>query len=107
MSTGFYKTDEEKMLAKVIDRFYNDEIGCNENSYQDGYEYKAWEEPELIEYITAAILKEKNCLRLENSWMALEAKHIRFMGAARVGEIVTHRVQYRHKTEGAWLWECE
>lgn len=105
MANSFYRTNEEKMLAKVIDSFYNDEIGGNENAYLDGYEYKSWKEEDLVNYITDAILREPKYLQLENSWMVLEAKHVRFMGAARVGEIVAHRVGYRHRTEGSWMWE--
>ena len=106
MATNFYRTNEEKMLAKVVDRFYEDEIECNENALQDGDSYTAWTEPDFINYVVEEVLKEQKYLRL--SWanhIVLEAKHIRFMGAERVREIVTHRIQYLHNKDGQWMWE--
>lgn len=103
--TSFYRTFEEKELAGVVDYFYNEFIGGSENAKMDGNEYTAWTEKELMETIKAMILKEKRFLRIENSNMLLEAKHVRFMGEKRVTEIVEHRVQFRHKKDGRWDWE--
>ena len=100
----FYKTPHETKLKYVVDYFYNEYIGGSENAKLSGDEYHAWTEPELIEQITADILKEKDFLHLEDSWEVLEAKHVRFMGEKRVREIVEHRVQFRHQ-QYRWDWE--
>ena len=100
----FYKTPHETKLKYVVDYFYNEYIGGSENAKLSGDEYHAWTEPELIEQITADILKEKDFLHLEDSWEVLEAKHVRFMGEKRVREIVEHRTQYRHQ-QYSWEWE--
>ena len=102
---SFYKTHEEKLLARAVDYMYNWAIGGNENDMLDGNEYHAWKEDELIYSIIDDILSCRTYLEIENSWEVLEAKHIRFMGKERVREIVTHRVQFRHTKEGNWLWE--
>lgn len=96
---------DEKKLFKVVDCMYNDYIGGNENAMEDGAEYHPFTEQELIETITNDILTEKNYLSIEGSWEVLEAKHVRFMGEAKVKEIVTARVMARHMTEGKWEWE--
>ena len=94
------------MLAKAVDKLYNDYVGGEENHWLDtgGERYFNFTEESLIETITNEILKTKDYIRLENSWWVLEAKHIRFMGKERVKEIVAHRVAYRHKKEG-WCFE--
>lgn len=97
----------QRMLLKVIDKFYNDQIGWNENALLDGEEYKAWTEEELIEYITDSILSEKDYLEMENTWDVLEAKHIRFLSKERIRLIVTGVVIRRHAEEGKWEWEKE
>lgn len=102
---SFYKTLDEKILRGVIDKFYNDEIGGNENAMMDRGEYYAWKEGELIEYIAKVVLSSKEPLQIEDTWLCLEPKHVRFMGKARVHEIVEHRVKYRHRKEGPWEWE--
>ena len=104
---SFYRTFEEKMLKRAIDKIYNDEIGGNENACMDGHEYYAWEEGELIDWIVTAILTAEEPLELEDSLMMLEPKHIRFIGTKRVTEIVDHRVKYRHTREGQWEWEAD
>ena len=101
---SFYKTLEEKMLKMAVDSKYNDYVGGEENHYLDcGERYFGFTEESLIETITDEILKTKTHIWLDNGF-ALEAKHIRFIGKARVHEIVDHRVKYRHAKEG-WEWE--
>lgn len=102
---SFYKTMEEKKLARCVDEEYNNIIGGNENARLDGSEYSEWTEEELVEHIVDIFMTTKGDLYLEDSWEVLEAKHIRFMGKARVREIVKHRVEYRHNKEGKWSWE--
>ena len=105
MKEQFYKTNEEKLLKGAVDYMFNDEIGCNENAFLDGDDFHAWGEEELIDYIVWSTLVARSPLRIEESWMCLEPRHIRFIGGTRVREIVEHRVKYRHQTEGPWLWE--
>ena len=104
MKESFYKTYEEKLLAKVVDRIYNDEIGGRENHYYDTDEMLPITEEELIQLATSKILKSKTILWTENGY-GIEPKHIRFIGKDRVVEIVTHRVKYRHQNEIKWIWE--
>ena len=77
---SFYKSQHEKDLARVVDNFYNDAIGGNENSYMDGTVYHAYTEEELVAEIIKSILYSKESLRLEDTIWVLEPKHIRFMG---------------------------
>lgn len=101
---SFYKTFEEKLLKLAVDKFYNDYVGGEENHWLDNNErYFNFTEDSLIKTIIDEILKEKNYIWLDNGF-ALEAKHIRFIGKARVSEIVEHRVKFRHNKEG-WEWE--
>ena len=101
---SFYKTFEEKLVKLAIDTIYNDYVGGEENHYLDtGERYFNFTEESLIEIINDRLLKEKNYIWLDNGFV-LEAKHIRFIGKARINELVTHRVQYRHNKEG-WEWE--
>ena len=102
---SFYKTLDEKLLRAVVDSFYNDEIGGNENAMLDGGDYFAWKEDDLIDYIAKAILSARVPLQIEDTLFCLEPKHVRFMGGSRVWEIVEHRVKYRHRKEGPWEWE--
>lgn len=104
---SFYKTADEKLLARAVDQLYNDEIGCNENSMMDGHEYYAWQENELIEWISSEIIKGDRWLELPDTLVELEPKHFRFMSAKRIREIVDHRVKYRHTREGQWEWEAD
>ena len=101
---SFYKTFEEKMVAKISDRYYNDEIGGRENHFYDEGEMLPMTEEELVAYIVRSITACKTVLWTEGGY-GLEAKHIRFMGKKRIEEIVAHRVRYRHTKEGAWVWE--
>lgn len=101
---SFYKTNEEKILKGAVDKLYNDYVGGEENHWLDyGERYFNFTEESLIEDITNEILSEKNVLWLECG-IALEPKHVRFIGKVRVKEIVDHRVKYRHNKEG-WEWE--
>lgn len=107
MKESFYKNDNERLLKLAIDKIYNDYVGGEENHYLDYDErYFNFTEESLIDTITNALLKEKRALWLDNGY-AIEPKHIRFIGATRVKEIVDHRVKFRHNKEG-WCFEnCE
>lgn len=108
MKTNFYKNDNERMLKLAIDKLYNDYVGGEENHYLDYDErYFNFTEDSLIETITKELLTAKDYVELENSINVLEAKHIRFMGAKRVREIVEHRVKFRHVKEGWCFEDCK
>ena len=101
---SFYKTFEEKLVKGAVDKIYNDYVGGEENHWLDHQErYFNFNEEELIKIIIDELLKAEKYLWLENG-LALEAKHIRFIGKQRITEIVKHRVQFRHNKEG-WVWE--
>lgn len=104
MANDFYKTTQEFILAGVVDRIYNDEIGGRENHFYDTGEMLPITEEELVNRIVNDILKTKVVLWTERGY-GLEPKHIRFMGKDRVTEIVKYRVSTRHKKEGRWEWE--
>ncbi len=99
--TEFY----EVLLKGVIDYFYNNVIGENENSMMDGDEYDEWTEEELIDYIIQSILTEKDYLYVEDSCMVMEPKHVRFLGKEKITKMVIERVKSRHQKEGKWEWE--
>lgn len=101
---SFYKTLEEKLVKLAIDKLYNDYVGGEENHWLDHNErYFNFTEEQLINDIAKEILTEKNYIWLDNGFV-LEAKHIRFIGKARINELVEHRVKFRHNKEG-WRWE--
>lgn len=104
MRDEFYKTFNERTIAKVVDTYYNDEIGGRENHYYDTDEMLPITEEDLIAYVVNSIMATKKVLYTEAGY-GIEAKHIRFMGKQRVTEIVTHRIQQRHQKEGKWIWE--
>lgn len=104
MKESFYKTFHEKMVAQIVDKFYNDEIGGRENHFYDTHEMLPITEEELTAEIVDMITSCKTVLWTESGF-GLEAKHIRFMGKKRIEEIVKHRVDYRHTKEGTWVWE--
>ena len=101
---SFYKSFHEKLVAKIVDHHYNDEIGGRENHYLDTGEMLPITEEQLVAYIVRYITTCKTVLWTESGY-GLEAKHIRFMGKERITEIVKHRVAVRHKKDGAWIWE--
>lgn len=104
MKESFYKTAKEATLADVVDSIYNDEIGGRENHYLDTDEMLPISEEELINRASREILSTKTILWTERGF-GIEPKHIRFMGKERVIEIVEHRIKYRHKKDGKWIWE--
>lgn len=104
MANDFYKTTDETILAGVVDRIYNDEIGGRENHYMDTNEKLPITEEELIHMAICDILKSKTILWTERGY-GIEPKHIRFIGKERVSEIVEHRIKYRHQKEGKWMFE--
>ena len=97
--------DTKELLIGVVDYFYNEYIGGNENAYLDGEEYHPYTEEELIETIVDDIMNEPGYLNLEDSKYMVEAKHIRFLGKDMIKAIVTGRVVGRHLDEGKWEWE--
>lgn len=103
MKEKFYKTFEEKLVKGVVDCLYNDEIGGRENHYYDTNELLPITEEELINQIVETLMKSKYTLWTESGY-GLEPRHIRFIGKARIIEIVKHRVQFRH-TKETWEWE--
>ena len=101
---SFYRTFEEKLVKIAIDTMYNDYVGGEENHWLDHNERCFdFTEEQLINIIVNRLLKEKRYIWLDNG-MVLEAKHIRFIGKARINELVDHRVKFRHNKEG-WCWE--
>ena len=104
MKESFYKTDKEILLAQVVDRMYNDEIGGRENHYMDTNEKLPITEEELIHMVVCDILKSRTILWTENGY-GIEPKHVRFIGKERVTEIVEHRIKYRHRKDGKWMFE--
>ena len=98
MKNDFYKSFHEIILKGIVDRQYNDRIGGIENHYYDTDELNPIRKSDLISEITSFILRTKSTLFTENGY-GLEPKHIRFMGKARVTEIVEHRVNYRYAHE--------
>ena len=104
MKASFYKTAKETILAGVVDRIYNDEIGGRENHYMDTNEKLPITEEELIRMAVCDILKSKTTLWTEKGY-GIEPKHGRFIGKERVTEIVEHRIKYRHRKESKWLFE--
>lgn len=104
MKDSFYKTTQETILAGVVDRIYNDEIGGRENHYMDTDEKLPISEEELIDMAVSEILKSKTTLWTERGY-GIEPRHVRFIGKERVTEIVEHRIKYRHKKEGKWMFE--
>lgn len=104
MKESFYKTTEETILAGVVDRIYNDEIGGRENHYMDTNEKLPISEEELIQMAVSEILKSRTTLWTERGY-GIEPKHVRFIGKERVTEIVEHRIKYRHRKEGKWIFE--
>ena len=104
MKESFYKTTDESILAKVVDRIYNDEIGGRENHYMDTDEKLPITEEELIDMAVFEILKSTTVLWTEDGY-GIEPKHVRFIGKKRVTEIVEHRIKYRHQKEGKWMFE--
>ena len=93
------------LLIGVIDYYYNEFIGCNENAYLDGEEYHPYTNEELIKTIVSEIMNEPGYLNIEDSKYMVEAKHIRFLGKDYINAIVTGRVYARHSDEGKWEWE--
>ena len=102
---SFYQNFREQEIAMYTDKLYNDYIGGNECSMQDGQDYTAFTEEQLIETISNDIVSTKDAYVWLDNGMALEKKHIKFVGNQRIHEIVEHRIQYRHKKEGLWMWE--
>ena len=105
--TSFYKTMDERILKDVVDCYYNNYVGWNENAMLDGSDYfnPNLNEEEVIKTIIDDIMTSKNEYLLGEHNMAIETKHIHFMGRQRVEEIVEHRVKFRHQQDGSWLWE--
>ena len=62
MKESFYKTDKETILAGVVDRIYNDEIGGRENHYMDTNETLPITEEELIQGSDTGVL----CIKRDN-----------------------------------------
>lgn len=100
MKESFYKTLDEKILARIISGYYAEIVVEDENAFADEGKDKCnyFTKPEeIVPYVLGRILK--NCNR--NIWAehndelwALEAKHLRFMGKKRIEEIVNHRVAF-------------
>ena len=97
----------KELLIGVVDYFYNEYIGGNENDYLDGKEYYPYTNEELIEAIVSEIMNEPGYLNIEDSKCMVEAKHLRFLGKDYINAIVTGRVYARHFDEGKWEWEKE
>lgn len=97
LKTSFYKTLEERLLAHAVDSDFNSLFGGAENHYLDTGEttevnienYKA----DLVNELLGATCPIE--CEVGDDYYYLEPKHIRFMGRARVTEIVNHRVDYR------------
>ena len=94
-----------RQLIRVIDYFYNEYIGGNENAMQDGNDYYAWTLDELVNEITNEVTNEKAYLRMEGSLGIVEAKHFRFLGKENIRSIVLGRCTRRHNEDKGWLWE--
>lgn len=105
MAIGELSVLRIKQLRGVIDYFYNEYIGCNENALLDGEEYIAWTEQQLIDEIVSDILNCKGFLNMENTCEMVEAKHFRFLGKENLYTLVQAVCSYRHQTEGKWEWE--
>jgi len=102
MKESFYKTFDEKILAKIVSGLYNEVVGGDECTFLDKGEDKCnyFTRPEEIApLILSQIMSEEGVLSEEYNgeiW-TIEAKHLRFMGKKRIEEIVNHRTAWMFK----------
>ena len=102
---SFYKNDDEKAVAAIAGDIYHKEVGCRENAQSDGdFEFMYGKDDKLTLQMIYDIAFNEVMRKHENGYYqfwngsraSVEDKHLHFIGADRVREIIKHHVD--------WLW---
>ena len=96
-------TFEEMVIKDLIRKNYNDYVGWRTNAYSDWSDVFENENPSLQDckdYIYFEIMNTKEkYLEAENGF-AIETKHIRFLGAKKLQDMISEKVEKDYEKNG-------